>query len=716
MNGRQFDFVVFSDDWGRHPSSCQHLFKRIAKEHRVLWVNTIGLRAPKADGFTLFRGVEKIREWSKPLRRVGENMWVLAPVMLPVSGDGILGRINTRLTVRAIRRALRQLKFEAPILWTTVPTARNFVGKLDESAVVYYVTDDYSLWPGGNALEIRRMDQDLTQTADFVFACSRPLFESHQNPKASTVLLPHAVDMDHFSALQPEPEELKPLPHPRACFFGLIYEKIDLDSLYDLALAEPALTLVMIGPVKTSVDRLAGLPNVHFFGPKSYEILPAYLQAMDLMVVPYVPDEEIKASGPLKIRECLALGKPTVVRALPDLSSFSEVIHLYDRREDFVPTVRKALSEPVNSSMRECVRSETWESRVKTILNVLNDNQSHPVEITHRPPEWSEFLSGNPQATIFHDPRWGEVMDRAYGNRPFYLTSRRDGKVTGTLQLVEQKSLLFGSHLCSLPYFDAAGILAGDSQAAADLIREAKKLVKSRHVKWAEFRQNTPIDETLPCRSDKVDLRLDLPSSADELWKGLDTKVRNQIRKGQSSGLTLHTGTLELLTNFYAVYVRNMRDLGSPPHHRRFFKLICELFPESVRIFVIRKDGRPVAGALTLTDRNIVYVPWAASDWREKSSCPNMLLYWSMLEESCRGGVRVFDFGRSTRESGTWRFKKQWGAAEQPLCWQYLLSPGEKLPELRPDSKKFQMMVTLWRRLPVRAAQFLGPSLISRLS
>ncbi|MFA5864838.1 MAG: FemAB family XrtA/PEP-CTERM system-associated protein [Phycisphaerae bacterium] len=726
------NFIVFSDDWARHPSSCQHLFKRISKDHRVLWVNTIGLRAPKADRFTFVRGMEKICQWSDtPLRRVNENLWVLSPVMLPVWGQGILGRINTRLTTLAIRRALKKMNMKHPILWTTVPTAVDFVGKFDESSLIYYVTDDYSLWPGADAEEIRRADRELTQHADFVFACSEPLAASHQNKNEKTILLPHAVDFEHFSQRCPEPQELRSIPHPRACFFGLIYEKIDLDSLYELAVQEPKIQLLMIGPVKTNIDRLSALPNVRFLGPKPYEELPAYLQAMDLVVVPYVPDDEIKASGPLKIRECLALGKPTVARALPDLAAVADLIHLYDDRNQFVPTVRTILARNPNGEairMRDRVKMDTWESRVATIWNNLNQERNDSVDISNESPAWDDYLARHPSATIFNDPRWGQVMHRAYRNRPFYLTAKRSGQVVGILQLVEQKSLLFGSRLCSLPYFDSSGILADDQSATEKLMNEAQKLLYKRKTKWIELRQSQMFPEIPAVRTDKVDLRLKLPADADELWRNLDAKVRNQIRKAQSSNLEVNSGQLELLDDFYTVYVRNMRDLGSPPHSRRFFQLILESFHDSVRLFTVKSNNIPVAGGFTITNstpkrhdregvwKELTFLPWAASDWRAKSLCPNMLLYWSMLMESCARGINIFDFGRSTLGSGTWRFKKQWGAEESALYWHYLFPGDQQLPELRPDSAKYRFLTQCWRRLPVAMTRLAGPYIISRLS
>ena len=161
----KLDFVVFSDDWDRHPSSCQHLFRRIARDHRVLWVNTIGLRAAKADKFTLLRGLEKLKEWSRPLRRISEDFWVLAPIMLPISG-GLAGRLNVQLVAATVRHVMRRMGLRRPILWSSIPTAVDYVGRLGESAVVYYVTDDYSLWPGGNPERIRAADESLAARAE----------------------------------------------------------------------------------------------------------------------------------------------------------------------------------------------------------------------------------------------------------------------------------------------------------------------------------------------------------------------------------------------------------------------------------------------------------------------------------------------------------------------------------------------------------------------
>jgi FemAB-related protein (PEP-CTERM system-associated) len=338
------------------------------------------------------------------------------------------------------------------------------------------------------------------------------------------------------------------------------------------------------------------------------------------------------------------------------------------------------------------------------------------VRVSSRQPDWGNYLRRRGDATIYHDPRWGQVMRRAYGNKPFYLTATSGCDVKGVLALVWQKSLLFGSRLCSLPYFDSAGILADDQRAVAALLAEAERLAGGIGAGCVELRHATPVAASLPSRTDKVRLELPLTAGAEGIWNGLKAKVRNQVRKARRANLTVHRGGGELLREFHGIYCRNMRDLGSPPHSLRFLRLLPEAFGRAAALFAVRAGRCTVAAALTLTDHHAVHVPWAGSDWRARQLCPNMLLYWSMIEDACARRANCFDFGRSTRGSGTYRFKTQWGGEERPLYWQFLLPEGGEVPEVRPDSAKYRLLVATWKRLPVPLVRLLGPRIIARLA
>ena len=336
------------------------------------------------------------------------------------------------------------------------------------------------------------------------------------------------------------------------------------------------------------------------------------------------------------------------------------------------------------------------------------------VSVGSQEPQWGDFLPSCPRSSIFHDPKWGELLGGPRGNRAWYLTARREGKICGILTLVEQNSLIFGRRMTSLPYMDASGILAIDQPAADDLLASAKALLAQRRLKWLELRHRHNHFASLPARNDKVTLRLPL-DEPDAMWKQIGPKVRNRIRKAQKARLQVLTGDCELLGGFHSVYARTMRDLGSPPHGRGFFRSLLETFGEAVNVHVVR-DGIPLAVAITMRDGQAVCVPWAASDHRANESCANMLLYWHLLEHAAGAGAKVFDFGRSTAGSGTYIFKKQWGAQEHALHWHYLLNDGDSPPGPAGEGGAHRAIRACWRRLPVGISIMIGSRIIRRLA
>lgn len=338
------------------------------------------------------------------------------------------------------------------------------------------------------------------------------------------------------------------------------------------------------------------------------------------------------------------------------------------------------------------------------------------VTVSQALPDWGEFLADRGRSGIYEDPRWGDILRRCYGNRPYYLTAWRDHAVAGALLLVAKSGPLFASHLCSVPYFDAVGVIGEDADARAALLAEACHLRRKCGAAYVELRQWRPLEAPAHLRTDKVSMWLDLPPDAAALWSQVRAKVRNQVRKGEKAGAEQMAGGAEHLNAFHAVYARNMRDLGSPPHSRAFFARVLKTFGSRARLYVVTFAGRPVAASLILEDRGAVHVPWAASDWRYRRQCPNYVLYWAMLRDAC-GRVSRFDFGRSTRDAGTHAFKKHWGAREVPLYWQYLFPGGAgRAPSPPAAGRPQRVMVACWKRLPVPAARALGPWLIGQVS
>lgn len=323
----------------------------------------------------------------------------------------------------------------------------------------------------------------------------------------------------------------------------------------------------------------------------------------------------------------------------------------------------------------------------------------------HEGRDWDAFVSSHPGASGYHAWAWRGVFRRAFGHEPIYLVARDDTAIHGVLPLVQINSLLFGRSLTSLPFLNYGGVVAEADEVAEALLEASASLARARRCTHVELRHVARRFPTLPCKQHKVTMLLRL---AEASWERLDRKVRNQIRKAQKSGLTSHRGGIELLGDFYAVFARNMRDLGTPVYGRRFFEEVLRAFPERTRIHIVRLGNHPVAAGLTYRRSGTVEVPWASSVRDYNSLCPNHLLYWSIIDFAIVSGCEVLDFGRSTPGEGTYKFKEQWGAKPVPLHWEYSWIPGG-VPNIHPTNSRFTLAVALWKRLPLAVATRIGP-------
>lgn len=326
---------------------------------------------------------------------------------------------------------------------------------------------------------------------------------------------------------------------------------------------------------------------------------------------------------------------------------------------------------------------------------------------------WDAYVQQHPDATGYHLYAWRGVFERTFGHKTSYLLAERDGAVTGVLPLVKFRSPLFGRFLVSLPFVNYGGVLASDEASAHALVARAASLARELKARHVELRHRSRRFEGLAPKEHKVSMLLPLAGTVDAMWEGLDRKVRNQIRKAEKSGLAAEAGGIERLDEFYGVYARNMRDLGTPVYARRFFEEVLRTFPDRTEIVVSRhtESGQPVAAGLTWRWRETVEVPWASSLREFNQMAPNNQLYWTIITRAVAAGAAVLDFGRSTPNEGTFHFKRQWGAAPLPLCWEYDLQGGT-LPDQSPKNPKFRLAIDLWRRLPLPIANRLGPHIV----
>ncbi len=326
--------------------------------------------------------------------------------------------------------------------------------------------------------------------------------------------------------------------------------------------------------------------------------------------------------------------------------------------------------------------------------------------------DWDAYVDAHPEATSYHAWSWRHVFERAFGHEPVYLTMRREGRIAGVLPIVLFRSRVRGRFAVSLPFVNYGGVLSADDAAADALRSTARELIKARGADYLELRHQSVRYPDLPVRNHKVAMRRPLQPGEEACWQGLDRKIRNQVRKAEKCGLVAVSGHEELLPEFYAVFARTMRDLGTPVYTRRFFEEVVRQFPDRCAIHVVRRGGLCIAAAITITYRGIVENPWAASDRRFRDSCPNTLLYWTMMRQAIAGGNHTFDFGRSSPGDGPYQFKLQWGAVESPLCWEYELNGEAEIPDLGRTSPRLQTAITLWKKLPLPVATFVGPHVV----
>lgn len=336
------------------------------------------------------------------------------------------------------------------------------------------------------------------------------------------------------------------------------------------------------------------------------------------------------------------------------------------------------------------------------------------------PALWDRYVRTDPRAEFTHLSGWGRVIEGVYGHRPVYLAAvetRGDSqKVCGILPLVRFRSMAGGERLVSLPFFDTAGILGASRAVESLLLKRAVALIEGKGCSGLEIRQDfPPICSTrvpglrLKVATLKMGLKLTLDPFPRQMMNRFRSKLRSQINKALKNGLRARIGKQELIDPFYEVFSRNMRDLGSPVHSRRFFGGIMDRFRDHAFICVVSHGLKPVAAGFMFRFKDEMKNPWASSLRAFRPLNANMLLYWEMIRFSCNLKLSRFDMGRSTRNASTFRFKQQWQPEERQLYW-FQWTPGEG--GLSAESLSFRC----WPRLPVAMANLLGPMVRRHIS
>ena len=326
-------------------------------------------------------------------------------------------------------------------------------------------------------------------------------------------------------------------------------------------------------------------------------------------------------------------------------------------------------------------------------------------------PRWDDFVSSCPGASFFHRAGWKSVIERAFGHRASFLYAEAGGRIEGVLPLAEVSSILFGHALVSLPFCVYGGVAAGSERARRALDVAAVGLAEELRVDHLEYRSLVSRHPQWEHSDLYVTFRKAIDPDVDKNLQEIPRKQRAMVRKGIKAGLKseLDHG----VERFFAAYSQSVHRLGTPVFSNRYFQILREVFGPDCEVLTVTVQGGLVASVMSFYFRDEVLPYYGGGTEQAREVAGNDFMYWELMRRACERGLRVYDFGRSKRGTGSFDFKKNWGFEPQPLQYEYRLVKGKRIPEVNPLNPKYRLAIKVWQRLPLSIANRIGP-LIAR--
>lgn len=400
LSGKSLICFGGEDWWYHHPHSKNHLMRRFARAgNKVIFVNSISMGLPSlANKDLLPRVARKLRSYAKLARTTPEGITVVSPATLPFFGSRAARAVNRHLLSAQINMLARSRHLARPILWIAIPTAAEMIGHLDESLVVYHVSDKYDANTMDHATDpaaIRRLHEIALDKADLIFYSGRKLYTEAERGRERSYLLEQAVDFAHWASVTSGALEVAPevaaLPRPRLGYFGAVEPwLVDQELIKRAAEKHPTWQWVFIGNKSRGME-IENLPNTHFLPPVPYDDLPRYAAGFDVCVLPWETEQAFTSYGSaIKVREYLATGKPTVIAPLPEYEPMKDVLRIARSRDDFFRQVEHALEETGTEARRArqaAVASGTWDARAEWVSELIKETENRKQKTENRKQE-----------------------------------------------------------------------------------------------------------------------------------------------------------------------------------------------------------------------------------------------------------------------------------------------------------------------------------------
>jgi FemAB-related protein (PEP-CTERM system-associated) len=327
---------------------------------------------------------------------------------------------------------------------------------------------------------------------------------------------------------------------------------------------------------------------------------------------------------------------------------------------------------------------------------------------------WDDFVMACPNATFFHRAGWQKIMREVFHHDTYFLYAERDGSIQGVLSLGHVQSRLFGNALVSLPFAVYGGIASSGSAIDEALENAAQKMGNRLGVSHLEFRNIRARHVDWPTQDLYVTFRKELSEDDDANLLAIPRKQRAMVRKGIKLGLKSELDCSA--ERFFDLYASNVHRHGTPALSKKYFKALLDVFGDDCEVLTVSTpDGRALSSVLSFYFRDEVLPYYAGDDVLARDCAANDFKYWELMRRACARGIKMFDFGRSKKGTGSYQFKKNWGFNPQPLHYEYCLYTLDSIPQNNPANKKFKLLIDIWRRLPLKVANLLGPYVVRHL-
>ncbi|QSA99017.1 FemAB family PEP-CTERM system-associated protein [Methylococcus sp. EFPC2] len=326
---------------------------------------------------------------------------------------------------------------------------------------------------------------------------------------------------------------------------------------------------------------------------------------------------------------------------------------------------------------------------------------------------WDEYVDHHAEATFFHKSGWREVLEKGLGHRAYFLYAESEGRICGILPLGHVKSRLFGNSLSSTPFCVYGGVVADSGQVRAALESAARNLATKLEADYVEYRNLVPSESGRPSKGLYVTFRKTLDPDPEKNLSAIPRKQRAVVRKGISVGLRSVIDTS--VDRFYEVYAESVRNLGTPVFPKRLFQILKDVFGPACEITTVEHQGRVLSSVMSFYFRDEVLPYYGGGTAAARENYANDFMYWEVMRRAVERGVRVFDFGRSKRDTGSFRFKTHWGFEPAPLHYEYDLVKASDIPDINPLNPKYRFFIAAWKRLPLPVSKLVGPWLARSL-